>query len=57
MIIMQVCVRGCDRWIVRAQLRLLDQIAQERQALEKRGIQPDSTPIIRELRTRTGRRG
>ena len=42
---------------LRAQLRLLDQIEQERVQLEKRGLQPDSTPTIRELRTRTIRRG
>ena len=42
---------------MRAQLRLLDQIEQERLLLEKRGLQPDSAPTIRELRTRTTRRG
>jgi len=42
---------------IRAQLRLLSQIEQERLALEKRGLQPDSVPIIRELRTRTTHRG
>lgn len=42
---------------MRAQLRLLDQIEQERLQLEKRGLQPDSTPIIRQLRTREDRHG
>lgn len=42
---------------MRAQIRLLNQIEQERLLLEKRGLQPDSTPTIRELRTRTTRRG
>lgn len=35
---------------MRQQLRLLDQIEQERRAMEKRGIQPDSTPLIRQIR-------
>lgn len=35
---------------MRQQLRLLDLIEQERRAMEKRGIQPDSTPLIRQIR-------
>ncbi len=36
---------------MRQQLRLLDQIEHERKAMAKRGIQPDSTPLIRDIRT------
>lgn len=35
---------------MRQQLRLLDQIEQARLKMEKRGVQPDSTPLIRRLR-------
>ncbi len=42
---------------MRAHLRLLNEIEQERLVLEKRGLQPDSVPVIRELRTRTTGRG
>ena len=35
---------------MRQQLRLLDQIEQERRTIEKRGVQPDSTPLIRQIR-------
>lgn len=40
---------------MRQQLRLLDQIEQERLRMEKRGLQPDSTPLIRQLRMGSGR--
>jgi hypothetical protein len=35
---------------MRQQLRLLDQIVQERRTIQERGIQPDSTPMVRQIR-------
>lgn len=43
--------------LMRQQLRLLDQIDQERRAMEKRGTQPDSTPMVRQIRAGSERRG
>ena len=42
---------------MRAQLRLMDQIDRERLELEKRGVHPDSTSIIRGIRAGVSRRG
>ena len=36
--------------LIRRQLRVLDQIERERKAMAKRGVQPDSTPLVRQLR-------
>jgi len=41
---------------MRRQLRLLEQIVSERKAMQKRGVQPDSTPLVRESRQGAGRR-
>lgn len=42
---------------IRERLRLLERIEKERLELERRsGLQPDSTPIIRQLRMGVGRR-
>jgi len=35
---------------VRRQLRLLGQIEKERAAMAERGLQPDSTPLVRQVR-------
>lgn len=40
----------------RSALRLLERISQRRREIEKRGIQPDSTPLIRALREGEERR-
>ena len=34
----------------RRQLRLLDQIEKEREVMAARGLQPDSTPLVRQIR-------
>ncbi len=40
---------------MREQLRLLNEIERRRSLMAKRGLQPDSTPVIRELRLRSNR--
>lgn len=42
---------------MRHQLRLLDQIERERRAMGERGVQPDSAPLVREIRTGSERHG
>lgn len=41
---------------VRHQLRLMDQIDCERRELGKRGLHPDSTPVVRRIRSGMERR-